>query len=136
MKTHWLYKSGLEMNGTNIFLDTNICIYLLNGDVIVSEILQDQNIYISIITEMELYAYHGYSSSSLKILNSFIESVSIVNIEEGIKLNAIKIRKNTKLKLPDSIIAASALTYKMPIISADNDLKKIGNIDLILYERS
>lgn len=124
------------MNGTNIFLDTNICIYLLNGDVILSEILQDQNIYISIITEMELYAYHGNNSSSRKILNSFIESVSIVNIENEIKLNGIKIRKNTKLKLPDSIIAASALTYKMPIISADKGLKKIDNIDLILYEKS
>ena len=109
-----------------MFLDTNICIYLLNGDLILAEILQDQNIYISIITEMELYAYHGYNSSSIKILHSFMDSVSIVNIEEGIKLNAIKIRKNIKLKLPDSIIAASALTYKMPLISADKDLKKLG----------
>jgi len=54
------------MNGTDIFIDTNICVYLLNGDTVLAELLQGQNLYISIITEMELYAYHGYNSSALK----------------------------------------------------------------------
>jgi predicted nucleic acid-binding protein len=45
------------MNGTEIVIDTNICIYLLSGDAVLAEMLQDQNIYISIITEMELCAY-------------------------------------------------------------------------------
>ena len=46
------------MNGTDIFIDTNICIYLLNGDVILAELLQSQYLFSSYITEMELYAYH------------------------------------------------------------------------------
>jgi len=124
------------MNGTDIFIDTNICIYLLDGDLVVAEMLQDQGIYISIITEMELYAYHDSNPNSLKILNSFIETVSIVNIEEKVKLNAIKIRKNTKLKLPDSIIAASALTYKLPLLTADKGLSRVEELDLILYEKN
>jgi predicted nucleic acid-binding protein len=123
------------MNGTDIFIDTNICIYLLNGDLVLAELLQDQNIYISIITEMELCAYHDDNTLSLQILNSFLESVSVVNIDEKVKINAIKIRKNARLKLPDSIIAASALTYKLPLLSADKGLKKVNNIDLVLYQK-
>jgi len=122
------------MNGTDIFIDTNICIYLLNGDVILAELLQGQNLYVSIITEMELYAYHGYSATAIQVLDTFLQSVSIINIEEKVKLKTIEIRKASKLKLPDSIIAASALTYKLPLITADNGFKKVNHLDLILYE--
>jgi predicted nucleic acid-binding protein len=123
------------MNGTDIFIDTNICIYLLNGDFVLAELLQDQNIYISIITEMELCAYHSYNPQSLRTLNTFLESVSIINIEEKVKINTIKLRENKKLKLPDSIIAASALTYNLPLITADKGFKKVDQIDLILYDK-
>lgn len=123
------------MNGNDFFLDTNICIYLLNGDSIVAELLQDQNIFISVITEMELYAFHGNNQTSLDILDSFIESVSIIDIDKTVKAHTIAIRKNIKLKLPDCIIAASAITHKMPLISADKGLKKVTDIDLVFYEK-
>ena len=106
----------------------------MDGDVMVAELLQDQNIFISIITEMELYAFHDKNSPSIKILDTFIESVSIINIEEKVKANSIKIRRNTKLKLPDSIIAASALAYKLPLITADKAFKRVSALDLFLYE--
>jgi hypothetical protein len=124
------------MNGTDVCIDTNICIYLLNGDAVLAELLQDQHIYLSIITEMELYAYHGDNSSALRILNNFLQSVSVINIDEKVKLSTIEIRKKTKLKLPDSIIAASALTYNLPLITADKAFKRVEFMDLILYENS
>lgn len=122
------------MNGTDIFIDTNICVYLLNGDTVLAELLQGQNLYLSIITEMELYAYHGNNTLSISILNAFLQSVSIINIEEKVKLNTIEIRRGAKLKLPDSIIAASALTYNLPLVTADRDFKRVDHLDLILYQ--
>ncbi len=122
------------MNGTDIFIDTNICIYLLDGDTVLAELLQGQNLYLSIITEMELHAYHGNNYSSVQILDAFLQSVSIINIEEKVKINTIEIRKKAKLKLPDSIIAASALTYNLPLITADKGFKRVDHLDLILYE--
>ncbi|HEY8780965.1 MAG TPA: type II toxin-antitoxin system VapC family toxin [Mucilaginibacter sp.] len=124
------------MNGTDIFIDTNICIYLLNGDIVLAEILQGQSLYLSIITEMELYAYHGYNSSAIQVLNNFLQSVSIINIEEKVKINAIEIRKQAKLKLPDCIIAASAISYNLPLITADRGFKKVQHLDLILFENN
>jgi len=121
------------MSGTDIFVDTNICIYFLGGDIVLSELLQDQNLYLSIITEMELYAYHSNNDASLKILTSFLNSVTIINIDDKVKIKAIELRKKTKIKLPDCIIAASALAYNIPLITADKGFKKIEDIDLILY---
>jgi len=85
------------MNGTDIFIDTNICIYLLDGDAVLAELLQGQNLSISIITEMELYAYHSNNAHSLQILDTFLQSISVINIEERIKIKTIELRKSTKL---------------------------------------
>ena len=39
-----------------------------------------------------------------------------------------------ELKLPDSIIVASALYLDIPIISADQGIKKVKEVTLIYYE--
>ncbi|RYY33890.1 MAG: type II toxin-antitoxin system VapC family toxin [Sphingobacteriaceae bacterium] len=124
------------MSGTDIFIDTNICIYLLNGDAFLAESLQDLEVYISIITEMELYAYHGNDESKIKVLDEFIESVNVLNINKGVKENTILIRKNNKLKLPDSIIAASALSNNLPLMTADKLFHRVSGLDLVFYEKS
>jgi predicted nucleic acid-binding protein len=124
------------MNGTDIFIDTNICVYLLNGDVVLADMLQGQNLYISIITEMELLAYHAENASANQPLYNFLQAISIINIEEKVKITAVKIRRQSKLKLPDSIIAASALAYDLPLITADNGFKKVNHLDLVLYQNN
>lgn len=45
------------------------------------------------------------------------------------------IRKKYNVKLPDSIIVASAIYLDLPLITADADIKKIEELNLIFYER-
>jgi predicted nucleic acid-binding protein len=52
------------MNGKEILADTNILIYLLQGDNSLEEILQGTQVYISFITELELIGYHGRSKEN------------------------------------------------------------------------
>lgn len=122
------------MSGTDILIDTNICIYLLNGDAKLANLLQDQSIHISFITEIELFAYHGNTTASVNILNAFINSVTVLDVTNDIKQKTIDIRKSYKLKLPDSIIAASALTKNLPFVTSDKGFGKVSNLDLVLYE--
>lgn len=69
------------MSGNEIFLDTNTCIYLLNGNKILADFLQGQEISISIISEIELFAYKGSNLNSTEILNNFIQSVEIIDLD-------------------------------------------------------
>jgi predicted nucleic acid-binding protein len=121
------------MSGDEVFLDTNACIYFLNGDEILADFLQGQRIYISIITEIELFAFHGNNDASIEILNDFIDSITVLDIDKEIKILTIQLRKTYKLKIPDTIIAASALALSLPIITADKGFKKIAGLDLILH---
>lgn len=40
------------MNGSNLLLDTNVVLYLLNGDTVLESYLQDKNFYLSFINEL------------------------------------------------------------------------------------
>jgi predicted nucleic acid-binding protein len=55
------------MSGTSFLLDTNVVLYLLAGDVRLSDLLFESILVVSVITEMELLSFKaaGYPLRSL-----------------------------------------------------------------------
>ena len=51
------------MNGNNYLIDTNIAIYLLSGNQKIAELLHQNNIYLSFISELELQAFKKLKQS-------------------------------------------------------------------------
>jgi len=47
----------------------------------------------------------------------------------------IDLKRKHRLKLPDSIIIATAIYLDLPLITADQEFKKVDQLNLILYER-
>lgn len=47
------------MNGSSFIIDTNIVLYILNGNRELAEKLNNKNIYVSFITELELLGFKG-----------------------------------------------------------------------------
>ena len=123
------------MNGNKLFLDTNIILYLLSGDQTLATILDQKQLYISIITELELLAYSGISESEEQIVKEFISQCKVISINDEIKLGTIRIRKTYNTKLPDSIIIASSIYLDLPLITSDTDFKKVEELALIHYEK-
>ena len=124
------------MNGNKLFLDTNIILYLLNGDQTLAEFLNNKQFYISVITELELLAYKGITEQEEKIILDFISQCKIININSLIKRETIRVRKTYQTKLPDSIIIATALYMDLPLISSDSAFKQVEELILIHYENS
>ena len=122
------------MNGNKLFLDTNIILYLLGGDETLAELLNNKQIYISIITELELLSFKGISSKEEAVITDFISQCKIISINSAVKKESIRIRKEFKTKLPDSIIIASALYLDLPLVTADAGFKKVEELTLIFYE--
>ena len=63
-----------------------------------------------------------------------LNNVKLLTLNNPIKEETIQIRKKYNTKLPDSIIIASALYLDFPLITADNDFKKVEELSLIHYE--
>lgn len=122
------------MNGNKLFLDTNIILYLLNGDETLAELLNGKQLYISVITELELLAYKGITAKEEKIINEFVSQCKTITINSAVKQETIRIRKTYNTKLPDSIIIATALYLDLPLITSDIEFKKVNELALVLYE--
>lgn len=122
------------MNGNRLFLDTNIILYLLNGDETLAELLNDKQFYISIITELELLAYKGITEKEEQVINEFVSQCKIISINSAVKKESIRIRRKYNTKLPDSVIIATALYLNLPLITGDVEFKKVNELILIHYE--
>ncbi|MBI5403207.1 MAG: PIN domain-containing protein [Ignavibacteriae bacterium] len=121
------------MNGNSLIADTNILLYLLNGDKTLAKILNNKKIYISFISELELQCFKNLSLKEKTLIDSLINDCIIIDINDVIKQNTIEIRKRYALKLPDAIIAASAEYLNLPLLTSDSDFNKIIEINTIYY---
>lgn len=123
------------MSGTNIVLDTNAVLYLLGGKLDPT-ILPRGEFLISFITELELLSYPNLSKSEEERIKDFIESVDVMGLSSGIKGETIRLRKNYKIKLPDAIICATALSLNASLLTFDSSFKKIKEVTLVKAELS
>lgn len=120
------------MNGNNLLLDTNILIYLLTGESSLVDILFENNCYISFITELELLSLYNINHENEKI-QPLLDDMTIIDINNTIKSNVIEVRKKNKLKLPDSIIAATSKYLNIPLLTADLAFEKLDDVDVIIF---
>jgi predicted nucleic acid-binding protein len=122
------------MSGNRYFIDTNIAIYLLSGDEAIIDLLNEQDIYISVITEMELLCYKDLTEKDIIVIKEVIQSCIVIELNQMIKDN-IRIKKLNKIKLPDAIIASTSLFLNIPLITADLGFKNINEIQTVIYNK-
>ena len=87
---------------------------------------------ISVITRIELLAWPAASESQTQVLQNFVDLSGVYNLNEDIIIKTISIRRLHKAKLPDAIIAATALVNEFTIITRNTvDFKNIEGLQLI-----
>ena len=111
-------------NGVNLLLDSNIFIYWLTANIHPAEILAENDIHFSIITEIEIKGHLTFTTknqklSFQKVLNRFEKIGLTEEIKDKILYN---------LKTPDAIIAATAKSLKLPLVTGDKKLLKVEDI--------
>lgn len=111
--------------------DTNFLIYLHEGNSAIAPFL-DYNFGISFISEVELLGFQGITEAQEVKLTQLIDDCLYVGWNNRIKQQTIALRKKYAIKLPDAIIAATAIVYDTPLITADKGFSKIIELDLIL----
>ena len=73
-------------------------------------------------------------NEGLKI-KQFLSECIILDINQLIKERTVELRRKYSLRLPDSIVIATALYLNVPIISAYKELAKVRESDLVLYQK-
>ncbi|MCA6495896.1 MAG: type II toxin-antitoxin system VapC family toxin [Chitinophagaceae bacterium] len=85
---------------------------------------------VSIITKIEVLGFNT-QEYELEQLESFIQLSSIVYIDEVVTDKTIEIRRMKRIKLPDAIIAATAIVKNCILLSHNTtDFKKIEGLQV------
>lgn len=118
--------------------DTNTAIYYLqqqfppDAEKFMDDLLKDEHPVISAITEIELLCWKAAAEKDLQVLHSFISDALVIELEQPIKLKAADIRKAHRIKLPDAIIAATALVYDFTLLTRNTaDFTGIDGLKIV-----
>lgn len=124
--------------GIKYLWDTNTAIYFLQqqfppgAEKFMDDLVKDERPVISAITEIELLCWKTATEKDLEVLHNFINDALVLELEQPIKLKTADIRKVHKIKLPDAIIAATALVYDLTLLSRNaSDFSNITDIKII-----
>ena len=83
---------------------------------------------VSVITFMELLSFPGLTAEEEKSIRKFLSLCEILQIDEKVREETIRIRRKYKVKLPDSIIGATAVTQELTLLTADTVFLKIADL--------
>lgn len=122
----------------NYIFDTNTVIYFLSNTSLNDNALEKldkicaQGQHISIITKLELLGYNFSSFDNESLTKEFIAKSTVYAINEQVEEETIKLRKSYKIKLPDAIIAATAIVNKLTLITRNTiDFKPIVELKTV-----
>ena len=119
--------------GQRYLIDTNVILDFMGGklpaksEYFLSQVIDDQ-INLSAINKIELLGF----SNAEQVLVDLVSFAVIYHIDDEIIDKTIELRKKYKIKLPDAIIAATAIANNFALISHNfKDFQKITELNFI-----
>jgi len=103
------------MSGNNLLLDTNVILYFLNGDKTLLQLFEQNSLFTSIITEIELLSYPDLSDEEIGHIQLFLDQCTLIALTDNVKQKTIELRK------------------KYGLLTADKDFKDIESANVIFY---
>jgi predicted nucleic acid-binding protein len=115
-------------------LDTNAIVYYLKGDTEAVAGLrgvfeQSSPVYVSAVTELELFAFTNLRGDEESLIEGLLATVSIIPLDSRIARLAALVRRHYRLKVPDSVIAATAMFTGSTLVTRNTrDFRRVANL--------
>ena len=115
------------MTGTEWLLDTNMVIGLLKGHAPAIALAEQSGLVleraaVSQITRMELLGYPQLTDQEEQQIRAFLAACQVQLLSEAIEEQAIALRRAGAFKLPDAIVAATAIAGKRHLLTLDQGM--------------
>ena len=115
------------MNGIKYLLDTNIIIGMYEHSQIVIDLFQNKQVTIaecafSNITRMELLGFPEITELEAQAITNLLSMMQCLSLNSTIENTTISLKQQHRIKLPDAIIAATAITHQLELLTLDKKL--------------
>jgi predicted nucleic acid-binding protein len=119
------------MSGIKYLLDTNFILGLLKSQPTVLDEAALRKLAIaecaySSITRMELLGFPGISREEESLIRQKLERLTYLPLTRAIEDVVISLRQTRKIKLPDAVIAATALCAGIELLTLDKHLQSVA----------
>ena len=106
------------MNGRNLLLDSNIIIYLAQKKLQPDDFIQpDDRLFVSDISLMETLGFAFSEPVERQDTEALLGVLARLPISDEVVMKVIGIRQYRRMKLPDAIIAATAILSNCKIVT-------------------
>ena len=107
-------------------IDTNMLIYHFADQIPVHAHKTIDNIFknhfnISVISKIEFLGWKQFDDKQLKKAKSFLDFATVINLSKHITDKTIKMKQVHNIKLPDAVIAATALSKKLTLVTRNTE---------------
>lgn len=123
------------MTGRRYLLDTNAVISLLGGNRPLAERLERAEwTGISVISQLEFLAFPELAEADRGLFGAFVQRVEVIGLTFS-QLDLIEriteLRRTRKLKLPDAIVAGTALHHSAALVTADRHFEGVSELEVV-----
>lgn len=122
--------------GQRFLIDSNVIIDYTSGRLddkgsAFVETIFNTGFNISVVVKIEVLGYNN-APDKMQLLVEFLAGATVLPLNESVTQKTIELRRLKKLKLGDAVIAATALTYNLTLITRNtNDFKNIPGLNCI-----
>lgn len=118
------------MSGVKYLLDTNFVLGMLKSTpdvlaMVTSAGLMAHQCAFSAVTRMELLGYPGITTNEDALIRQRLAQFTYLAISTAVEDMAIELRRSRRVKLPDALIAATALCHGLELLTMDMGLQAV-----------
>lgn len=118
------------MSGIKFLLDTNFILGLLKSHPAVLAVVSARKLSVaecaySAVTRMELLGFPGISRDEESLIRQKLERLRYLPLTRAVEDVVISLRQTRKIKLPDAVIAATALCAGIELLTLDKQLQSV-----------
>jgi len=115
---------------------TNLLIYHTEGSEVVSNIIRGalarKAFNVSVLTKIEFLGWEKHSPEGFEKCSRLIKLSNVYLIDDDIAEKTIELKRLVKIKLADTVIAATALVLHEP----DSSVSRLSRISRLLHDQT
>lgn len=93
--------------------------------------INQREVSLSVITRIELLT-KTQPAAEYELMQALVNSVTVLPLDEPVIQQTIALRQQQRIKLPDAIIAATALAHNLPLLTRNvGDFQRIAGLTII-----
>ncbi len=116
-----------------ILIDSNIVIYSVQPENLALRLYLDTlPRIVSVVTYIEALGYHRLTADAERLISEFFRGGRMLPLTDSIAQQAIALRQQRRMGLGDAIIAATAITHNLTLVTHNaEDFRWIAELELL-----